>query len=117
MTTPASKPLGKHLAAIRDDRGFSLREVQIRSKNFVSNAYLSQIETGKIRQPSPNTLHALADVYSTSYEQLMRMAGYISAVNNKEKEVKKISTLASLNLTEAEEMDLVEYLKFRRSQK
>ena len=117
MTTVSSAPksLGKHLAAIRDDRDLSLREVEELSNNLVSNAYLSQIETGKIHHPSPNILHALADVYKTSYEQLMRMAGYINS-NGKEKNPKRISTLGSLNLTEAEEIELVEYLKFRRAQ-
>jgi len=44
----------------------SLRQVEEATEKEVSNAYLSQLETGKIVKPSPNILHALARVYSTS---------------------------------------------------
>ncbi len=112
-----SKVLGQHLAAVRNDRGLSLRQVEEFSKNTISNAYLSQIETGKILQPSPNILHALADIYKISYEQLMRMAGYISVSPSKHTPSGRIATLSSLNVSAAEEMELVEYLKFRRARK
>jgi transcriptional regulator with XRE-family HTH domain len=112
-----SKVLGQHLAAIRNDRGLSLRQVEELSKHVVSNAYLSQIETGKILQPSPNILHALSDIYKISYQQLMTMTGYITASTSRQALSGRIATLASLNVSSAEEMELVEYLKFRRSRK
>jgi len=118
-TTP--KPgslLGSHLAAIRNDRGYSLRQVEGLTNNVISNAYLSQIESGKIQQPSPNILHALANVYRISYEQLMEMAGFI--VGNREKgDVThgRAATFAELNLSDDEERELLEYLKFRRGLK
>jgi len=49
------------------------------TKKEVSNAYLSQLENNKIVKPSPNVLHALSLVYATSYEDLMRRAGYVSS--------------------------------------
>ena len=107
--------LGNHLAAIRADRGYSLRQVEALTNNLISNAYLSQIESGKIQQPSPNILHTLATVYRISYEQLMEMAGFI--VGDREKgDVThgRAATFAELNLTENEERELLEYLKFRR---
>lgn len=107
--------LGKHLAAIRSDRELSLRQVEELSNRIISNGYLSQIETGRVRHPSPNILHALSEVYKTNYEQLMRMSGYLG-VPQSESRTRKIATLSSLNLSEAEEMELVEYLKFRRTQ-
>jgi len=106
--------LGQHLAAIRSDRGLSLRQVEEMTKNVVSNGYLSQIETGKVRHPSPNILHALSEVYKTSYEKLMVMAGYIVAQRTRNAQTGRIATLSSLNVSQAEEMELVEYLKFRR---
>jgi transcriptional regulator with XRE-family HTH domain len=38
---------------------------------------LSQLENGKIRKPSPNVLHGLANVYAVPYETLMEKAGYL----------------------------------------
>ena len=107
--------LGKHLAAIRNDRGFSLRDVEELTNKLVSNAYLSQIETGKVQQPSPNILHELARVYKASYEQLMEMAGYITPKRSKDAAHGRAATFAALNLTEAEEHELLQYLKFQRS--
>jgi transcriptional regulator with XRE-family HTH domain len=109
--------LGQHLAAIRDNRGLSLRQVEELSKGAVSNAYLSQIETGKILQPSPNILHTLAGIYKISYGELMRMAGYISVPASNSMRSARFATLASLNVSAAEEMELVQYLKFKRSTK
>jgi transcriptional regulator with XRE-family HTH domain len=108
--------LGQHLAAVRADRKLSLRRVEELTNKLVSNAYLSQIETGKILQPSPNILHALAEVYRASYEQLMQMAGYIKPRPDAGVVHGRAATFAALNLTEAEEKELLDYLKFRRSQ-
>ena len=55
--------LGQYLASIRTDRKLTLRQVEEATNKEVSNAYLSQIENDKIQQPSPNVLHALADIY------------------------------------------------------
>lgn len=113
----ASDALGVHLAAIRSDRGFSLRRVEELTNKLVSNAYLSQIETGKIRQPSPNILHALARLYKTSYEHLMVLAGYIVAEHTPNAAHGRAATFADLNLTEEEQHELLEYLKWKRSMK
>ncbi len=110
--------LGTHLAAVRRDRGFSLRQVEDLTKKAVSNAYLSQVESGKILQPSPNILHALSAAYQISYEQLMEMAGYIGSERKSESSSpSRKSTLSELNLSEQEEKELLEYLQFRRSLK
>ncbi|MCV2439861.1 helix-turn-helix domain-containing protein [Paucibacter sp. DJ2R-2] len=116
-TARASSLLGTHLAAVRKDRGFSLRHVEELTKKAVSNAYLSQVESGKIQQPSPNILHALSAAYKISYEQLMAMAGYISAGKKRGADAPKPSALTELNLTTEEEIELLEYLQFRRAQK
>lgn len=117
---PAGRPsnmLGQHLAAIRSDRKLSLRRVEELTNKIVSNAYLSQIETGKIQQPSPNILHELARVYQTSYENLMEIAGYIVGTHSTGSTHGRAATFAALNLTEAEERELLEYLKFKRGLK
>src|ERR1700688_3140684 len=75
--------LGKYLASIRADRHMTLREVEEATEKEVSNAYLSQIENDKILKPSPHVLHALSEVYTISYEQLMEMAGYIAPTSKR----------------------------------
>jgi len=54
---PVKVTLGQYLASIRNDRKMTLRQVEEASGKEVSNAYLSQLENGKILQPSPNILN------------------------------------------------------------
>jgi transcriptional regulator with XRE-family HTH domain len=68
-------PFGVYLRDLRRARRLTLREVEERSA--VSNSYLSQVENGHIRQPSPYVLQKLAEAYDVPYEHLMVRAGYI----------------------------------------
>jgi len=52
--------LGGLLAHLRVAKGLSLRQVEEATDKAVSNAYLSQLEKGRIRKPSPHVLHSLA---------------------------------------------------------
>ena len=58
--------LGALLADLRTAKGLSLREVEEATDRAVSNAYLSQLENGKIQKPSPNVLHSLSGVYCSA---------------------------------------------------
>ncbi|HZI58591.1 MAG TPA: helix-turn-helix transcriptional regulator [Verrucomicrobiae bacterium] len=105
--------LAKHLAAVRKRSSLSLRAVE--ASTGISNAYLSQLENGKIQEPSPNLLHKLAELYREDYRKLLELAGYpvpstTSGVN---------SQLAARlgNTTKEEENALVEYLDFLRSRR
>ncbi len=69
--------LGGLLADLRAARRLSLRQVEEATNQKVSNAYLSQLETGKIRKPSPHVFNRLAEVYAVPYELLMEKAGYL----------------------------------------
>lgn len=111
--------LGKYLASIRNDRGLSLRSVEDKTQKQVSNAYLSQIENDKIQQPSPNILHALAELYEINFEMLMEKAGYITPTVAREQNERhgRAATFAEHNLTPQEELELMEYLEFMRSRK
>ena len=111
--------LGQYLASIRADRRMTLRQVEEATNKEVSNAYLSQIENDKIQQPSPNVLHALSEIYSIDYSQLMEMAGYITNSKNRTHDQRhgRVATFAAHNLTSAEEAELIQYLKFIRSRK
>ena len=111
--------LGQYLASIRDDRDLTLRQVEEATNKEVSNAYLSQIETGKIQQPSPNVLHALADIYNIDYTQLMEMAGYITHTKPRKQHQRhgRVPTFAEHHLTPEEESELMDYLKFIRGRR
>jgi transcriptional regulator with XRE-family HTH domain len=125
MLTPTdehstAKPtLGQYLTSIRVDRKMTQRQVEDATEKQVSNAYLSQIETGKIQKPSPNILHALAELYAVSFEGLMDMAGYLPQSRGRSPEQRhgRIATFAEHHLTPAEESELLDYLKFMRSRK
>ncbi len=65
----------------RRELGLSIRQIEDRSE--VSNAYISQIESGKRPSPHPNILKKLAPAYELSIEDIMKMFGYL---NNSEEE-------------------------------
>ena len=111
--------LGQYLASIRLDRKLSLRQVEEMSNREVSNAYLSQLETGKIQQPSPNVLNTLAEIYNIDYTGLMDLAGYLPAAKTRDATQRhgRIATFAEHNLTPEEEGELLRFLQFIRSNK
>jgi len=110
--------LGAHLARLRLAAGLSLRQVEEATNNEVSNAYLSQLENNKITKPSPNVLHALAPVYKTSYEDLMKRAGYITSDTDAlGRRQARAATFAIQGLTSEEEQSLMDYLAFIRKQR
>ncbi len=111
--------LGSLLADLRTAKGFSLRQVEQATDHAVSNAYLSQLEKGKIQQPSPSVLHRLAAVYAIPYEALMEKAGYLlpSADGVASGRRKRLAAFAIDDLTAEEEEELLKYLAFIRSRK
>jgi transcriptional regulator with XRE-family HTH domain len=68
--------LGQVLKQGRQRKQLTLRDVEKQTQ--ISNGYLSLLESDTIKSPSPNHLHALAEVYGTSYSLLMELAGYIA---------------------------------------
>lgn len=118
--SPQLQSLGEYLRNVRDSLRLTLRDVQEASE--VSNAYLSQLENGKITKPSPHILHKLATVYNVSYETLMEKAGYISrseenGENKKKHRAGRLAAFAKEELTQEEEEELLRYLAFLRSRR
>jgi transcriptional regulator with XRE-family HTH domain len=110
--------LGVVLSDLRKAKGFSLREVEQATVNAVSNAYLSQLENGKIKKPSPNVLHSLAEVYVVPYETLMEKAGYLLPSEGRNPvRRRRLAAFAIDDLTAEEEEELLKYLAFLRSRK
>src|SRR5438445_7110557 len=69
--------LGPYLKRLRGRLGWSLREVEARTQGQVHNAYLSQIESGRVRSPSVELLGALAAAYGVELWSLMHRAGWV----------------------------------------
>jgi len=107
--------VGVLLADLRRAKGLSLRQVEEATGKAVSNAYLSQLENGKIRKPSPNVLHSLAEVYAVPYEALMEKAGYLLPRKDAGGRRKRLAVFAIDDLTAEEEEELLKYLAFLRS--
>ena len=107
--------LGGVLADLRAAKGLSLREVEEATGKAVSNAYLSQLENGKINKPSPNVLYSLAEVYVVPYEALMEKAGYLLPSEDGGGRRKRLAAFAIEDLTAEEEEELLKYLAFLRS--
>ena len=111
---------GQALKSVRMGLKLTLRAVEEASGQEVSNAYLSQLENGKVSKPSPHVLYSLAKVYAVSYENLMERAGYISATNSARSSSEKHGRAATFSidhLSADEENELLKYLSFYRSQK
>jgi len=117
QSTGSPTELGALLADLRAARGLSLREVEEVTGKAVSNAYLSQLEHGKIKRPSPNVLHRLADVYAVPYEALMERAGYLPPSREGGGRRTRLKAFAIDNLTAEEEEALLKYLAFLRSRR
>lgn len=111
--------LGPYLKSVREGKKLTLRDVEEATDKEVSNAYLSQLENGKISRPSPNVLHSLSTVYGVPYESLMERAGYIVPASRKHpatgQKHGKAATFSIDNLSVAEETELLKYLSYIRT--
>lgn len=118
-------PLGQYLWELRKAADMTLREVEEVSEKRISNAYLSQLETGRIKNPSPSILREISEAYQArlpknatilcSYERMMELAGHIRpATQAKAKKTSRLPTFAAEQLTPEEEDELLKYLAFIR---
>jgi transcriptional regulator with XRE-family HTH domain len=106
--------LPSYLRELRITKNMSLRDVEKATKNAVSNAYLSQLESGKIVNPSPHILENLATAYNVQYEEIMVVAGYIHSSKTKKSGV---AFFNQNDLTRGEKAMLLDYLQFIRKTK
>lgn len=119
MASVATKAasLGQVLKKARADLGLSQRGVEQATGKAVSNAYLSQLESGKVTNPSPHVLQVLSQALSVSYEALMERAGYASPNQQSAPSSRARASYAVTNLTADEESQLLDYLSYIRSKK
>ncbi len=110
--------LSNAIKALRSAKGLSLRQVEKRTG--ISNAYLSQLENGKIEQPSPHILHTLAEGYDTSYEDLMKLAGYLQKKQGervRDNVMEDVAFSAIKNLTDEERDEVLRFISFLRTRR
>lgn len=78
--------IGAHLRALRQSRGYSLREAAARSG--LSHGYIRDVEIGINRKsgspiiPMPKTLLKFSEAYQANYQVMMQIAGHIKADDN-----------------------------------
>lgn len=108
---------GNYIKALRESKGLTLRDVE--KQTDISNAYLSQLESSKIKQPSPIMLYKLAELYGIKYEILMEKVGYpIPMASNNTNSPRTKGILSRIgDVSKEEELELLEYLKFIRGRK
>jgi len=114
MTTP----LGDKLAAARNRRGWTLRDVEHRTG--IHNAHLSQIEKGSIERPAPNILWTLAELYEElNYEELLRLAGHVEAAKAAGPKGSPVGAAlrAMGDLSREEQLDVVHYIERLRKER
>jgi transcriptional regulator with XRE-family HTH domain len=111
--------LGQELSRLRSLKGWTLRDVEEKTKKKVSNSYLYQLENGNVKEPSPNILYELSVVYGASYPELMKLAGFV--VPSASPQASQTSTSVAFNALdlsreETEEvMDFVEFLRRKKN--
>ena len=113
----AAQALGSYLKEVRKKNELTLRDVE--EATNISNAYLSQLENGKVTKPSPHILHSLATLYRVPYETLMERAGYVKIATQQPGPIQRSGRLPASSfddITAEEEVHLLGYLNFIRSQ-
>ena len=114
-----SDKLAETLRNVRGIKGVKLRDVE--KATGISNAYLSQLETGKAENPSPHVLYKLAQYYGVPYKSLMEAAGYLidekPATKKQQRPGAVQAALMSAELTPDEAAKVAEFIKFLRSQR
>jgi transcriptional regulator with XRE-family HTH domain len=107
--------LGSTLKDARATLGWTLRDAE--EQAGVSNAFLSQLEGGKIKQPSPNVLHKLCEAYQLSYALIMEYAGYPVPTEAQFTSGEQRFMSRMGNVSTAEQNALLEYLSFLRTKR
>jgi len=111
--------LGLTLKEARKNLGLTLRQVEDMTE--ISNAYLSQLENDKIKNPSVNILYKLSSIYKVSLKTLLVNANMIDKKEAQEEKANQDFAqqiaFSSEALTKEERDDVLKYLEFIKSRK
>jgi len=115
MNENTAPTLGEYLQSAREAKKLSLRAVE--KATGVSNAYLSQLESGKIKQPSPTILHKLSELYEVAYNELLALAGHPVPDDDTGGSSTSRAFDRFGDITKDEEQELADYLAFLRTKR
>lgn len=109
--------LGTTLKSYRSLKKLTLKDVE--NQLGISNAYLSQLENDKVKQPSAHILYKLAKLYSVKLDTLLFAAGIIdddpAKKDTKNNKFLKQVAFSSDDLTKEQRNMVLEYLEFLKS--
>ncbi len=71
--------IGEYIKKLREDKNLSINQLALYSG--VSAAHISRVERG-LRVPSPEILKKFSEALRVSYEELMKITGYLNNDNN-----------------------------------
>ena len=106
--------LGQELSRLRKLKGWTLRDVEEKSKRRVSNSYLYQLESDAVKEPSPHILYELSVVYGVGYSALMKLAGFVVPGGGG---ANASVAFDSLDLSDEEKEEVMDFIEFRRRKK
>lgn len=83
----------------------------------ISAAYLSKLENGGVKKPSPPVLHQLSEALTVPYAELMRLSGYRVPGEWSANTTDAVSAALFADLTDDEREELLEYLAWYRARR
>jgi transcriptional regulator with XRE-family HTH domain len=84
----------------------------------ISPAYLSKLENGAVKRPSPHVLHQLSEALRVPYAELMRASGYqVPGESGATKATETVGSALFLDLSDDEREELLEYLAWYRARR
>lgn len=110
--------LGKTLRDTREKSSLKLRDIE--KLTGISNAYLSQLETDKIKKPSASVLYKIANAYKLDLNTLLKAAGIIeqrSAAAEAKSRLEREVAFYKDSLTKNEEDMIISYIQFIKGEK
>ena len=124
------RDLADYLYYLRKHRKFSMRDVELAAKELlrrkiikkdglISYAYISNIESRRVSNPSPIILRTLAIVFGVDQEMMFEKAGYLDKKRPKlEEDVAFTLMLKEVaRMTDDEKQSLLDYIDFVKSRR
>jgi transcriptional regulator with XRE-family HTH domain len=108
-------PFGVLLRQARGVRGLSATDAAVAAG--ISPAYLSKLENGAVKRPSPVVLHQLSETLSVPYTELMRLNGYPVPGESDSNAATSVGVALFADLNDDERDELVEYLAWYRARR
>jgi transcriptional regulator with XRE-family HTH domain len=81
----------------------------------ISAAYLSKLENGAVKKPSPHVLLQLSEALTVPYAELMRLSGYRVPGRHDQKAADTVGAALFADITLDEREELLEYLAWYRA--